>query len=139
MSDNEAGYSTVFAADEDAACARCREGREKGMLYEDAVPLTPVLLSYLRASPDAPTDESHLLEDLDPARVAPFLEKHLKWRITDTKGNVMPSEALAQARLEVSVWARVFDRPTAENKLGYYGPAEVYAQATRGKPAGFSG
>ena len=53
---NEAGFSGIFAQSQRSERTNCEKNRNRGILYEDVVPLTNILMDYL--------DDAHGSEDL---------------------------------------------------------------------------
>lgn len=140
---NEVGFTTVFATASSAPCANCVTQRENDLIYEDAIPITPALFSYLASNPaaedDGPAMNLRILQSFEPGQVVDFLKKNLAWRVTDMASNSINTTELAASGLEVSVSVREFDLPSAEKPLGIYYPAVVYEEITRGKIGGVAG
>jgi tyrosinase len=71
--------------------------------------------------------------------VVPQLAQNLEWRVTDTSGNEVETQQLADAgQLRVSVVSRDVQpiAPGQEHEFPAYGPWTEYAQATAGKVGG---
>ena len=66
-----AGITHIFAAPEDL-CDNCGRQSEQGTLVTNTVPITSLLLDYVRKG---------RLESLRPEHVKPFLVRGLKWRV----------------------------------------------------------
>lgn len=137
---NEVGFSGIFASSESAPCANCIKQRREGVIYEDAVPLNTSLLAYLASNtnPDGPPQELRALEDLEPEHVVPFLKQHLSWRITDLASNPKNDrQQIIDSKLQVSVWDRDFELPTATKRLGQYFNSTVHKEITQDKLGGY--
>ena len=138
---NEVGYSYVFASQPDAPCANCAIQREEGFLYEDAIPITTALTKYLTSytKPDGPDAGMRTLQSFEPEHVVPFLKEHLNWVITDGGSGLLDNPTdIRNSKLEVSVWDRLYDLPTPENRLGCYYPAQLHREVTQGQLGGLS-
>src|ERR1700722_20296107 len=136
---NEAGFSGIFAQSQRSERTNCEKNRNRGILYEDVVPLTNILMDYL--------DDAHGSEDLisgggkttirnlGAEEVVPFLKQNLRWRITDTTSRLLPYRA--ESGLEIKVAERVFVPPQGENLLGTYGPSTLHPEITTGMEGGY--
>lgn len=142
---NEVGFTGVFASDSDSGCANCERQRERGMIYQDVIPITPALLNYLDAAtePDStgtlPEADLRTLRNFEPDQVVPFLKEHLHWRVTDTASNLKSEQEVLDSMLEIAVTDRVFDVPTDSNPLGTYHESTVHLDITQGKIGGYNG
>jgi Tyosinase C-terminal domain len=139
---NEVGFSGIFATSQEAPCSNCIQQREDGIIYEDAIPITPSLFAHLKSNdapePDGPLMDLRTLESFEPEQVRPFLKANLAWRLTDTASNLLDDQQrLIDSALEITVSARKFDLPTPEHPLGVYHPAESYRDITEDKLGGF--
>jgi hypothetical protein len=139
---NEVGLTGIFATTPDSPCSNCAQQRSDNMIYEDAIPITPALYSYLRSN-TAPESEGPLmslrtLENFEPENVVPFLKANVAWKLTDMASNLIDGEReLRDSGLEVSVSARMFELPTPGHPLGVYHPATQYPETTADKIGGF--
>jgi len=138
---NEVGYTGVFATAWEAPCANCVEQREEGLVYEDAIPITPVLTDYLASNnvpeADGPKLELRTLEGFSEERVVPFLKKNLRWRVTDTSSRPIEEGRWGDAGLEIRVSSRKFTLPTPEYPLGIYHPITPYPSITENLVGGY--
>lgn len=138
---NEVGYSAIFASPWQAPCGNCKVQREQGLVYEDAIPITPYLNSYLRTTqwPEGhgPDLALRTLESFAPEHVIPFLQKNVGWRVTTAASQLISDpEQLISSGLEVSVSSRRFEYPTAELPLGVYHAAQPHPEITSDKLGG---
>jgi hypothetical protein len=68
---------------EQETCSNCARQAAAKCLYRDFVPMTKMLVDYVRSGevqPPAPT-EGLRLRSLEPEDVVPFLKKNMHWRI----------------------------------------------------------
>ena len=138
---NEVGFAGVFASADDAQCANCDQQREQGLIYEDSIPITSSLSSYLRSNiaAEGPEKEMRTLESFRPVHVVPFLKEHLHWVITDTASRLIHDEQdIIRSKLEILVSTRGYDVPTDSSPLGLYHPAEDYPEISTGKIGGYN-
>jgi hypothetical protein len=81
-------------------------------LSRGQVAITHTLLSHI-SSPDQ-------------KRVIPFLQKKLRWRAVDSKGNVIGLEALKDSQaIKVDVASRQVTQTAQDNEFPIYGPWEI--------------
>jgi hypothetical protein len=138
---NEVGYTGVFASSRNAPCVNCVQQREDGLVYEDAIPITPVLINYLTSSnvpeSDGPKLDLRILQDYSEEQVVPFLKKNLRWRLTDAGSRIIDQGQWADGGLEIRVSSRKYQLPTPEYPLGIYYPPTPHPEITADVPGGY--
>jgi len=137
---NEVGYAGIFASRPANPCANCGQQRGDGIVYQDAIPITTQLGRYLTSytDPDGPDAQMRTLESFESEHVVPFLRKHLRWILTGAASNLLnDAQKIKDSRLEISVWDRIFDLPTAEHLLGVYHLADLHLEVTETRLGGY--
>ena len=137
----EVGFTGVFASAYSSPCANCHIQRQEGLIYEDAIPISPYLFDYLTSNTatDGPEQALRTLESFRPEHVVPFLKANIGWRVTDIASNLIDDPAkLIESGLEVLITMRNFRVPNADEPLGVYDlTTTAYPEITEDKVGGF--
>lgn len=81
-----AGAFHVFTASVEM-CDNCGRQQDQAQLVANTTPITSLLLDYVKAGRRLviARDSPQYLESMRPEHVQPFLEKNLKWRISNVR------------------------------------------------------
>ncbi|KJX99848.1 hypothetical protein TI39_contig350g00006 [Zymoseptoria brevis] len=119
-------------------CPNCAVQTATQQDYNDFVPLTKMLMDYVRSQERQPAREEDgglVLRSLQAEDVVPFLKRNLHWRVMGTQG---PVEREDTSGLRVNVTSQWMKLPDKMSDMPVWGKEEVHVEITDSRPSGVS-